>query len=131
MKRTLLLVDDREMFLHIAKSCLVPKGFNVLLGHNEEDVMKELARAAVDMVLLDIGLGLKGDEGLGILRRIRESTKDLPIIMVSADAGKQKLCYDLGATAFIPKPVNYDFLYRQIYRALTNNTIIIADDKPS
>jgi two-component system, response regulator, stage 0 sporulation protein F len=55
-----------------------------------------------------------------LLRELKERRPDLPVMMVTAygDDDRRRQASDLGATEFITKPVDFDFLKAQL-RELT------------
>lgn len=116
MKKTILMLDDREIFLYIAKSHLAPRGYNVLLARDERQFLSLLAHRRVDMILLDVHLGPKGGEGITLLRWLRTMGRQVPIIMITSDNETRQECQKLGAAHFTTKPVNYEDLSRQLDR---------------
>lgn len=56
-----------------------------------------------DLVLLD--LGLPGHSGLSALASFRDARPDIPVVVISADFGSERVlgALDLGAMGFIPK----------------------------
>src|SRR5262249_38386792 len=71
------------------------------------------------LVLLD--WLLPGMSGLDAAARIRaqEQTRDLPIILMSAYAGREEeaRCAELGVNVFLPKPITPSSLYNAIVEA--------------
>ena len=59
---------------------------------------------------------MPGMDGLALLREIKESRPDLPVIMVTAygDDERRRRASAYGAADFITKPVNFDFLKAQL-----------------
>jgi CheY-like chemotaxis protein len=59
-------------------------------------------------------------DGLALLREVKKSRPDLPVIMVTAygDEERRRRARECGATFFITKPVDFDFLKAQL-RQLT------------
>ena len=59
---------------------------------------------------------MPGMDGLALLREIKESRPDLPVIMVTAygDDERRRRASEYGAAEFITKPVNFDFLKAQL-----------------
>ena len=113
MKKTILILDDREMFLYIARSHLTPRGYNVLIAQDQSQFISFIDRK-IDLVLLDVNLGPEGNEGIVLLCLLQAKKPTLPIIMVSSEIEKRQACLDLGANYFFTKPVNYNDLCRHI-----------------
>ena len=108
-----LVVDDHP---------LIPEALGVVLGALETDCTVEgageleagLTRAGAeprpDLVLLD--LGLPGYSGLAALERFRAERPEVPVVVLSADASRERVMasIDLGAMGFIPKSAKTDVL---------------------
>ena len=65
-------------------------------------------------------INMPGRDGLELLREVKESRPNLPVIMVTAygDEGRRRRAKEYGAAFFITKPVDFDFLKAQL-RQLT------------
>lgn len=94
--------DIREMESYAIKN----SGFDVQSFSNGDDFFEALIRLTPDLVMLDIML--PGEDGLEILRRIRqnEGTRDIPVIMVTAKTSELDKVkgLDMGADDYITKP---------------------------
>ena len=70
------------------------------------------------LVLLDIRM--PGTDGIEVLRRMKDhpTLRRLPVIMLSTtdDPQEVNLCYDLGCSSYIVKPVNYTKLSEAVQR---------------
>lgn len=84
-----------------------------------EDFLKFLQTAALDeisFVLLDLNMPrLSGIEVLEIISEHKD-WKKLPIIVFTSSAFEKDIntCYDLGANAYVVKPVEFDELDRKL-----------------
>jgi two-component system KDP operon response regulator KdpE len=112
-----LVVDDEPAILRTLRTNLRGHGFDVETAENVRDALAEYERARPDIVLLD--LGLPDDDGLTLIRGIRERAPT-PIIVVSArDAEQDKVsALDLGADDYLTKPFSVDELLARIRVAL-------------
>jgi CheY-like chemotaxis protein len=76
--------------------------------------------ALPELVLLD--LELPEVDGFGVLEAIREDSEltSLPVVVLtsSAAAEDRDRCYELGANAYVTKPVDFDD-YRSVIETLT------------
>jgi|APFre7841882724_1041349.scaffolds.fasta_scaffold01022_5 diguanylate cyclase (GGDEF)-like protein len=109
---TVLVVDDDRSVLAIAEATLPATGFRVETAECGEAALSRLARGLPDLLLLDVSM--KGISGFEVCRRIRRfpDGASLPIIMVTGkdDAHSINSAFDLGATDFITKPINWSLL---------------------
>jgi two-component system sensor histidine kinase/response regulator len=124
--RAALVVEDtassRELIETFFGSFAIPcvgvdtaeKALELLQGHNGPG-----GNDPFGMVLLD--WLLPGMDGLDAAARIRgrQETRDLPIILMSAYAGKEEeaRCTEVGVNVFLPKPITPSSLYNAIVEA--------------
>jgi CheY-like chemotaxis protein len=66
------------------------------------------------VILSDINM--PGMDGLTLLREVKQRRPDLPVMMVTAygDDERRRQASEFGATEFITKPVDFDFLKGQL-----------------
>jgi DNA-binding response OmpR family regulator len=100
----ILVVDDQQDILFMIKTILAKKGFKVetdLTGNLVEHLDKD---NFPDLIILDINLGNK-DGGI-ICRDLKssESTKHIPVIIVSSDLNLLNISRTCGAEDFLAKP---------------------------
>jgi PAS domain S-box-containing protein len=103
--KKLLAIDDSSTFLQELASVLRTEGYDVILAQSGEEGLPLLAIQRVDCVLLDLVMpGLGGEE---TCRRIKgtPATRDIPLIMLTAQEDRQAMIRGLaaGADDFIPK----------------------------
>ncbi len=98
-----LVVDDDPSLLKALRIGLTARGDEVLLAHSGTEAVNQVALAAPDLVILD--LGLPDLDGLEVCRRIREFS-DVPIVVLSAygDERRKVEALDSGADDFVTKP---------------------------
>jgi DNA-binding response OmpR family regulator len=98
---TILIGEDDEFLLQLIKVALTMEGFRVKVARDGPSALA-LAAERPDAALLDIYLpGASGTEVLHALRG-RETTRDLPIVLMSGtDPGRTAI---EGAQAFVRKP---------------------------
>ncbi len=99
------MVDDEPGLRALARSGLRQRGFDVIAVDNGEEALQMIRKGThVDGVLLDLSMpGLSGEK---VLREIRQTNPELPVIIVSgyATVESQSTWRAAGATAFVPKP---------------------------
>ena len=111
--RTILIVEDNEKNMKLARDILRAKGYAVLEAVNGLDGVR-LAHAHVpDLVLMDIQLpDIDGIEAFGRIRA-HAGTAAVPVVAFTASvtAGDRKSIGDAGFDAFLSKPIQLkDFL---------------------
>lgn len=119
-RRTILIVDDNEYNREVIKSMLEPLDFIIHTANDGETGLQAVVALQPDLVLMDLLMpGLNGIEVIHSLRN-QPGTRELPIIAISASADlvTQKGAVSEGASAFLPKPVQYPDLLKIVGRQL-------------
>ncbi len=114
-----LLVEDEASLATMLRYNLEKQGFRVEEAGDGQEALTRLNEAQPDIVLLDWMLpGLSGIEVCRQIRR-RPSTRDVPVIMVTARTEEQDAVRGLntGADDYITKPFNMESLLARM-RAL-------------
>ena len=121
---TALVVDDERFFLTILGDFLTQHlHMRPVLVQDGAAALSLLETETVDLVLLDILM--PGMDGLEVLRRIKDRTPSLPVIMVTASSAIDHVITALreGADDFVRKPVDLDELELCINRALNKKRV--------
>jgi len=105
---TILVVDDDETNLIVARSLLEADGFSVVTATDAMstfDVLKD-----VDPALILMDIQLPGMDGWELTRRLKKNivTSHIPIIAVTAygNTGDAERARDAGFVEFVAKPVS-------------------------
>ena len=96
-----LLVEDDDAIAEPLIDGLGTHGFDVTWLQSGRDAVDSLP---VDLVLLD--LGLPGEDGMEVFRRLRERMPSVPVIMLTArgDEIDRVLGLEMGADDYVVKP---------------------------
>jgi two-component system, OmpR family, response regulator len=113
----ILLVEDDATIQNMLADALRESGFSVGIAASGGEMDRAMARDKADLVLLD--LMLPGEDGRAICMRLRASSPNLPIIMVTAlgDDIDRIVGLEIGADDYVTKPFNTRELIARI-RAL-------------
>jgi len=82
VKKKILVVDDEQNIRTLLREELTDEGYDVLLAENGAQALAMIKEEKPDLVTLDIKM--PGEDGLSLLRKIREIEYDLPVIICSA-----------------------------------------------
>ena len=105
MKTQLIyIVEDDENIRDIVGYALRSAGFETVGFEGGADFWEAFAATAPDLILLDIML--PGDDGMVILKQLRNKSKTIPVIMLTAKGGEYDKVkgLDSGADDYITKP---------------------------
>ena len=106
-----LYIEDNLPNLHLVQAIWAQRPEIRLLSASQGEEALELARLHLpDVILLDLHLpGLGGEEVLRLLRA-EKLTRDIPVVVVSADAtpGQIERLHLAGAVDYLTKPLDID-----------------------
>lgn len=117
MKRILVLDDDADI-LSLVKTILTMKGYSTQTIANWELLHNTIESFDPHLVLIDISLS--GANGLDLCKELKqaEKTKDIPVVLFSANVEMAKKVSECGATAYLSKP----FSIKDLIAVIENNT---------
>lgn len=113
MGKKILMVDDDETLMYVAKDMLENYGFEVTLVTDSEKAFKELENKKFDLILLDINL--PDETGFYVCSELRK-VSDVPIIFASARTSENDKItgLDIGGDDYIEKPYSLRELLSRI-----------------
>jgi two-component system, OmpR family, response regulator len=116
-KPLVLLVEDDAEISRMLTEVLSENGFAALSVSSAVDMDSVMARADVDLVVLDVML--PGEDGLSICRRLRASSST-PVIMLTARGTDvdRIVGLEIGADDYVTKPFNSRELVARIRAVL-------------
>lgn len=109
MKKKILVIDDNPGILFALQSALESEGYDVCATRSFEGIAS-LKSNLPDLIFLDIFL--KNQDGREITREIKTQvwSAHIPIVLLSAYPGIDKLAIEAGADDFLAKPFELDVL---------------------
>ena len=127
----ILVVDDSSTMRRILTRVLARMGFpRTSEAANGKDALARMTASPVDLVIVDWNMpGMSGPE---LTRAIRSSpaTRDIPVLMVTANATSDEVQYArlAGVSGYVVKPFSGETLKQQIASVLRPPA---APDQPS
>jgi two-component system, response regulator, stage 0 sporulation protein F len=117
---SILIVDDepdvadlfRQRFRREAR-----RGEYVLhFAASGEEALRRLAEIGTELIVILSDINMPGMDGLALLGEIKRRRPELPVLMVTAYGDDQRMqrAEELGAAAFLAKPVDFDELKRRL-----------------
>jgi CheY-like chemotaxis protein len=100
----------------VVTKALKPAGIEVVTASNGQEGLDKARSEKPDVIVLDATMPvMTGIEALEQLK-LDPTTRDIPVFMLSADAGKDniKRAIELGAVKFITKPFTADGLIESL-----------------
>ena len=109
----LLIVEDENLISEALKTALEKRGFAVDLAFDGKDGLKKAEVNSYDCLILD--LNLPEIDGLEVARRLRSSTNNVPILMLTARNYHKNLLegFEAGTDDYLTKPFDFkELLFR-------------------
>src|SRR3954470_5351787 len=100
----ILLIEDNRSYADTLRGNLEVEGHEVLVALTGPDGLEKARNEAPDLIILD--LMLPGMNGFTVLQRLRETRRDMPVLIMTAlGAEDEKLRgFGLGADDYVVKP---------------------------
>ncbi len=112
----ILVVDDAMSVREFISAFLERNGFKILKAANGKEALEMAKENEIDLLITDLEMPVM--HGFDLIKQLRNTEKyeELPIIILTAQAGKnfQKKGAEAGANAFISKPFKEGDLLRMI-----------------
>lgn len=118
--KIVLVIDDDKDFQTILKVTLNQSGFQVRSLFDGEIAQTLGEQPFPDIILLDIDLPHENGVEVGKKLKSNASTKDIPVIMVSANPYLDELCKEAGAIDYVQKPFTLKALIDKVEERLSH-----------
>jgi sigma-B regulation protein RsbU (phosphoserine phosphatase) len=116
----ILIVDDEPFNVVYLEQELEELNYETLSAANGQEALEKIRTESPDLVLLDIMMPLI--DGFGVLEKVKAdpSTRNIPIIVISASNDLQNIVRGIesGAEDFLPKPFEPTILKARISSSL-------------
>lgn len=126
MKMILVVEDDRAI-ARLIQDYLEQAGYSVTWTGDGITAVETIAATKPDLVVLD--LGLPGQDGIDVMRAIRQ-TSSLPVVVVTArgDETDRIIGLELGADDYVVKPFSPRELVARVRAVLRRSENLPASD---
>ena len=117
---SILIVDDDQAQLTILQRILKREGYTVETVVDSKAALENLEKQMFDLVISDMWMSSRF-EGRGLLREIKCTDPDLPVLIMTAYAELNdavNLVAHEGAFYYLEKPIQIDVLKREVKHAL-------------
>lgn len=112
-----LLVDDEREFVQTLSERLQMRDMGSAVAYDGESALELVNEDEPEVMILD--LKMPGIDGLEVLKKVKKSRPEIEVIILTghgSDADR-KLCMELGAFAYLHKPVDIDVLSETLRKA--------------
>ena len=124
--KKILLVDDDIDFLAQMQTRLKALQYDVVTAEGQQEAEKTLAEIKPDLAILDLMME-QVDGGFALAYHLKQKYPDVPVILCTAVANETGIEFDastdeerawIKADVFLPKPVRFEQLIREMDRLL-------------
>jgi len=118
--KTVLVVDDSLTDRRLLSTYLQTLGLTVLSAESAEEAMEKVNHHQPNLIVLDVIMG--GKSGFEMCRKLKadQKTKSIPVIICSSKSSEadKMLGKALGASGYVPKPVDQNEFLQQVRQIL-------------
>jgi CheY-like chemotaxis protein len=111
MKR-ILFVDDEESIRLLYQEEFEEGGYEVILASNGDEALARFAETRPDLLVIDIKM--PGMDGIELLKRIREQSKDIPVILCTAYGEYKQNLETWASDEYVVKSANLEGLFNKV-----------------
>jgi two-component system nitrogen regulation response regulator NtrX len=122
---SILIVDDERDIRELIGDILRDEGYTVRLAGNSDSCMAEINAEPPSLMILDIWLKDSRMDGIDILKTVKRSNPDVPVVIISGHGNIEIAVAAIkqGAYDFIEKPFNIDQLMVVVSRAMETSRL--------
>lgn len=115
--KKLLFVDDEESIRLLYNEEFSDKGYEVILASSGEEALEKFSETEPDLLVIDIKM--PGMDGIEVLNRIREQSKDVPIILCTAYGEYKQNLETWASDDYVVKSANLETLFKKVEMLLS------------
>jgi two-component system response regulator CpxR len=117
MPSKVLLVDDERDFVQTLSERLIMRDMGSAVAYDGESALTMIADEEPEVMILD--LRMPGIDGIEVLRQVKNTNPDIEVIVLTGHGTEKDkdLCMELGAFAFLQKPVDIQLLSQTLMQA--------------
>ncbi|MCU0305497.1 MAG: response regulator [Thermoanaerobaculales bacterium] len=112
-----LLVDDEREFVQTLSERLEMRDVGSAVAYDGESALRMVSQDEPDVMILD--LKMPGIDGIEVLRRVKRMNPRIEVIILTGHGSDDdcRTCMELGAFAYLQKPVDIEALSETLRRA--------------
>jgi len=113
---TILFADDEESIRLLYRDEFEEAGYTVVLAANGEEALEKFAATSPDLLVVDIKM--PGMDGIELVRRVREVSTHVPVILCTAYGEYRQNMETWASDEYIVKSANLDGLFDKVAELL-------------
>ncbi len=113
---TILFTDDEESIRLLYREEFEEAGYDVVVAASGEEALEKFVETQPDLLVVDIKM--PGMDGIELVRRIRESDTDVPIILCTAYGEYRQNLETWASDDYIVKSANLEGLFEKVAQLL-------------
>ncbi|MBF0486060.1 MAG: response regulator [Candidatus Omnitrophica bacterium] len=118
MPKTILIVDDEEVVLDIAKRKLSQEGYAVIAVEDGEAALQVLREGQVDLIILDIEMPKLNGYNFIAERKKIPGADQAPVIVLTAYDSMEPIFRRHGIRGYLNKPIKFQDLLLKVKEVL-------------
>jgi two-component system response regulator CpxR len=111
------LVDDEREFVETLSERLLMRDMGSAVAYDGESALDMVKEEEPEVMILD--LKMPGIDGIEVLTRVKKSNPEIEVIILTGHGSEadRKVCMELGAFAYLQKPVDIEVLSETLKKA--------------
>jgi CheY-like chemotaxis protein/cytidylate kinase len=117
MPSKVLLVDDEREYIQTLSERLLMRDMGSAVAYDGESALSLIEEEAPEVIIVD--LKMPGVDGLEVLRKVKATRPEIEVIILTGHGHEEdrQLCMELGAFAYLQKPLDINVLSETIQKA--------------
>jgi DNA-binding response OmpR family regulator len=117
MPSKVLLVDDEREFIQTLSERLLMRDMGSAVAYDGESALNLIKDDEPEVIIVD--LKMPGVDGFDVLRKVKATRPQIEVIILTGHGSEEdrQLCMDLGAFAYLQKPLDINELSDTIQQA--------------
>jgi len=117
MPSKVLLIDDEREFVKTLSERLMMRDMGSAVAYDGESALKLIKEDEPEVIIVD--LKMPGIDGFDVLRQVKESHPEIEVIILTGHGNEEdrRLCLELGAFAYLQKPLEISVISDTIQQA--------------
>ena len=125
MKKKILIYDDNEEILLLCKSILSKFGFMVETLSLCENILDDIKLIQPDLILMDLWIPeIGGEKAIETIKQ-NEATKNIQVLIFSANADIKDICKKVNADGYVEKPFTVNTFIETIKKYASESTLAV------